>query len=121
MRSTMKYWKTLACASALSLLGACAEGSPSEPPTYIEPPVPPMEDPCGNGVFDPGVEECDCPASVSTVCPVMDMDCTAVGRGPGVLLCNAAPQCTFNYTMCQDSTPATGGTGAVTGTGGTGR
>lgn len=114
----MKFWMMLASLGVM--VGACAEGSPAAPVTVIEPPPPEMEPPCGNAKPDPG-EQCDCPKTVTTQCRVQGMDCTAVGRGPGVLLCNAAPLCTFDFSMCQDSTPATGGTGAVTGTGGTGR
>jgi len=117
MPSTMKFWMTLASVCLMSV--ACAEGSPAAPPMPIEPPAPEMEPTCGNAMPDVG-EQCDCPKAVSGLCRVEGMDCTAVGRGPGVLLCNS-DTCTFDFGMCQDSTPATGGTGAVTGTGGTGR
>jgi hypothetical protein len=129
MRSMMKFWTTFAC---LSVLG-CAEGSPSQPVSQIEPPLEMAPPSCGNGKVDKEMgEECDCGDMVSTFCQVMDMDCNAVGRGNGALLCNARPACTFNYTMCANSTPAAnGGSGAMMmmpggmrpggGTGGTGR
>jgi hypothetical protein len=127
MRSMTKFWTTLAC---LSVLG-CAEGSPSQPPVIVEP-VMEVEPPsCGNNTVDVMKgEQCDCGPDVSTQCQVQGMDCTAVGRGAGVLLCNAKPACTFNFSMCADKTPAPGGgagTGAMPGgmmrgsTGGSGR
>jgi hypothetical protein len=57
------------------------------------------------------------------------MNCMAVNRGSGTLLCNAKPACTFNFSMCAINTPAPGGgagTGAMPGdmmrgSGGSGR
>jgi hypothetical protein len=78
-------------------------------------------------------EQCDCGPDVTTQCQVPNMDCNAVGRGPGILLCNAKPACTFNFTMCAINTPASGGAGTgampggmmsggmMQGTGGSGR
>src|ERR1700712_1472429 len=119
MCSMMKFWTTLAC---LSVLG-CAEGSPSQPVSQIEPPLQIAPPTCGNGVVDMAAgEQCDCGSMVQTQCRVMEKDCNAVGRGAGILLCNAAPKCTFDFSMCAISTPPTGGTGATTtGAGGTGR
>jgi hypothetical protein len=118
MCSMMKFWTTLAC---LSVLG-CAEGSPSQPVTVIDPPAV-MEAPkCGNGTVDVAVgEQCDCGNMVTGQCRVMDKTCEMVGRGGGMLLCNAAPKCTFDFSLCADNSPPTGGTGAMQGTGGTGR
>jgi hypothetical protein len=101
----------LACLSVL----ACAEGSPSQPTMQIEPPLEMAPPTCGNGKVDvAAMEQCDCGSMVSTQCQVMEMDCMAVNRGPGVLLCNAAPACTFNFSMCAISTPASnGGSGAT--------
>ena len=111
MRSMTKFWTTLAC---LSVLG-CAEGSPSQPPMPPEPPVEAEPPSCGNGNLEVMKgEQCDCGPDVTTQCQVPGMDCMAVNRGPGILLCNAKPACTFNFTMCAINTPAPGG-GAGTG------
>ena len=118
MCSMMKFWTTLAC---LCVLG-CAEGSPSQPVSQIEPPLEIEPAKCGNGVVDVMAgEQCDCGGMVSTQCRVMDKTCNDVGRGGGILLCNAAPKCTFDFSMCAISTPPSGGTGATMGAGGTGR
>ena len=127
MRSMTKFLTTLAC---LSVLG-CAEGSPSQPAMIIEPIQEAPPPTCGNGTVDVMAgEQCDCGPNVSTQCQVPNMDCMAVNRGAGVLLCNAQPACTFNFTMCAINTPAPGGgagTGAMPGgmmmrgTGGSGR
>jgi hypothetical protein len=117
MRSNMKYWMTLACLSTLGTVATvgCAEGSPSQPPIIIEPIMDAPPPTCGNGKVDTAAgEQCDCGSMVSTQCQVMEMDCMAVNRGPGTLLCKAAPACTFNFSMCAISTPASnGGSGAV--------
>mgnify|MGYP003407443669 FL=1 len=96
-------------------LQACAEGSPSAPVQHIDPPAPKMEPLCGNGRVDP-MEQCECPNKMTTgACPVDGMTCKDVGMGTGALLCNAAPLCTFNFSMCSAPKPAAG-----TGSGGSG-
>src|SRR5262245_7813883 len=76
---------------ALGML-SCAEGAPADPPMHIEPPVPMMEPPCGNGVMDQG-EKCDCPkvgGKPVERCPLSaaNMTCVTLGFTGGDLLCN---------------------------------
>lgn len=106
-------WVWAMCGAAS--LFACAEGSPSQPAEYIPPPAPMVEPLCGNGKVDP-MEQCECPNKMTTgACPVDGTTCKDLGMGTGgTLLCNAAPMCTFNFTMC------TGPKSAGSGTGGTG-
>jgi hypothetical protein len=108
-------WMWAAC-GVVGLL-ACAEGSPSAPVQHIDPPLPTVEPLCGNGRVDPPTEQCECINKMTTgQCPVDGMTCKDLGMGTGgTLLCNAAPLCTFNFTMCTGA-KAMGGTG----TGGTG-
>ena len=114
MRLRLAVW-VWAALGAVGLIG-CAEGSPAEPVNRIEPPPPVMEPTCGNGKLDPPAEQCECPNKMTTgQCKVDGMTCADVGMGTGTLLCNAAPMCTFNFTMCTGG-KSTGGTGA----GGTG-
>ena len=107
-----RFWVWAVC-GAVGLM-ACAQGSPADPPTHIDPPVPMMAPLCGNGKIDP-MEQCECPNKATTgQCPVDGMDCASLKMGTGTLLCNAAPLCTFNFTMC--SIKGSGGSGS----GGTG-
>lgn len=126
MRPLMKSVMAVVCLG----IAACAEGSPSQPAMDIPPPAVVMPDLCGNGKVDVNglkKEDCDCGPTATGLCMVPGMDCSAVGRGTGALLCNPKPMCTFDYSMCSVKTGSTGGMGAVTGagnkagTGGTGR
>lgn len=113
MRGRLTLWVWAVC-GAVGLV-ACAEGSPADPPNHIDPPAAKVEPLCGNGRLDPPMEQCECPNKMTTgQCPVEGMTCKDVGMGTGTLLCNAAPNCTFNFSMC--SVKGAGGTG----TGGTG-
>jgi hypothetical protein len=106
-------WMWAVCGAVT--LAACAEGSPSAPVQHIDPPPPMVAPLCGNGRVDPPMEQCECPNKMTTTqCPIDGMSCKDVGMGTGTLLCNAAPLCTFNFTMCTGK--AAGGTGS----GGTG-
>ena len=110
---------TWAVCGALSLF-ACAEGSPSAPFQYIPPPEPMVQPLCGNNRVDP-MEQCECPNKATTgQCPIDGMTCNDLGMGTGPLLCNAAPLCTFNFSMCPMARPAVGSGAAGTGTGGSG-
>lgn len=82
-----------------------------------------MEVLCGNGKLDQG-EQCDCTStSASGQCKVDGATC-AMFKGPmstGTVLCNAKPLCTLNLDMCSGGpVGATGGTGAMITTPGTG-
>jgi hypothetical protein len=115
----MRTHKQLIAAFGLTLLStvlSCAQGSPADPVTKIDAPVivePPL---CGNTKLDPG-EECECPnKETKGQCKVDNMTCAMLRPGSlGTLLCNAAPMCTFNFSLC------TGGAPGATGAGGTGR
>jgi len=73
-----------------------------------------VEPTCGNGRPDPPLEQCECPNKMTTgQCKVETMTCKDVGMGDGTLLCNAAPLCTFNYTMCTAKTAAGSGSGGT--------
>jgi hypothetical protein len=111
MRTPMQLLAVLGFAVMSATLG-CAEGSPADPVTKIDPPPPPVVVLCGNGKLDAS-EECDCPNVMTKgQCKVDNMSCAMLRPGStGTLLCNAAPMCTFNLTMCSGGAPGTGGTG----------
>ena len=100
----------LSCALVWGAL-SCAEGSPADPPTQIEPPKPVMEPPCGNGLTDIN-EKCDCPKQAGKPvdrCPITmgTMTCQTIGFTGGTLLCN---KCNFDTLECTGMGP-TGGMG----------
>ena len=110
MRLRLTLWVWAMCGAVG--LAACAEGSPAEPPNPIPAPAPMMEPLCGNGRIDPPMEQCECPNKMTTgLCPVELKTCADLGMGSGALLCNSAPLCTFNYSMCSKPTGGTGSGG----------
>jgi hypothetical protein len=127
---TMKRWVACVGWFALVSIGACAQGSPAKPVNDFEA-MPTMHEPaCGNGKFDIGMEQCDCPNKMTTTqCTPIDLTCAMVQPGStGVLFCNAQPRCTLDTSKCVGGTaPPPGASGApglpraATGGGGTGR
>lgn len=126
MKPMMKRWATCVGWFALVGMSACAQGSPSKPVAEIEMAPTMVEPPCGNGKYDVGMEQCDCPNKATTgQCIPIDLTCAMVKPGSqGMLFCNAKPNCTLDISKCIGGVggpPGAGLPGAATGGGGTGR
>jgi hypothetical protein len=124
MKPTMKRWVTCVGLFALGI-GACAQGSPSKPVSDVEATVTMVAPVCGNGKFDKGLEQCDCPNKATTgQCVPIELTCEMVKPGStGMLACNAMPNCTLDMSKCIGgmALPGAGFPAAATGGGGTGR